>query len=195
MSKKMNKNPLPEIEKKVLKYIRNDLPRIAGKMAVDEFRENFRRQGFRNNGITPWPDVRRRDKSSPWYGFQYKGERRTSVRYIRDRKTGKTRRSKTQRKLNFSNAATRRGILIGPGANLMNSISVRERSPSQVIVGTDLPYAEVHNEGGYIRVFGKAVRKLPKRQFIGESRELMDEIEKKYLKDIDRIVDSAASRY
>ena len=164
-------------------------------MAVDEFRENFRRQGFRNNGITPWPDVRRRDKSSPWYGFQYKGERRTSVRYIRDRKTGKTRRSKTQRKLNFSNAATRRGILIGPGANLMNSISVRERSPSQVIVGTDLPYAEVHNEGGYIRVFGKAVRKLPKRQFIGESRELMDEIEKKYLKDIDRIVDSAASRY
>ncbi len=191
----MNKNPLPEIEKKVFKYIRNDLPRIAGKMAVDEFRENFRRQGFRNNGITPWPDVRRRDKSSPWYGFQYKGERRTSVRYIRDRKTGKTRRSKTQRKLNFSNAATRRGILIGPGANLMNSISVRERSPSQVIVGTDLPYAEVHNEGGYIRVFGKAVRKLPKRQFIGESRELMDEIEKKYLKDIDRIVDSAASRY
>ncbi len=191
----MNKSPLPEIEKKVLKYIRNDLPRIAGKMAVDEFRENFRRQGFRNNGITPWPDVRRRDKSSPWYGFQYKGERRTSVRYIRDRKTGKTRRSKTQRKLNFSNAATRRGILIGPGANLMNSISVRERSPSQVIVGTDLPYAEVHNEGGYIRVFGKAVRKLPKRQFIGESRELMDEIEKKYLKDIDRIVDSAASRY
>lgn len=191
----MNKNPLPEIEKKVLKYIRNDLPRIAGKMAVDEFRENFRRQGFRNNGITPWPDVRRRDKSSPWYGFQYKGERRTSVRYIRDRKTGKTRRSKTQRKLNFSNAATRRGILIGPGANLMNSISVRERSPSQVIVGTDLPYAEVHNEGGYIRVFGKAVRKLPKRQFIGESRELMDEIEKKYLKDIDRIVDNAASRY
>ena len=191
----MNKNPLPEIEKKVLKYIRNDLPRIAGKMAVDEFRENFRRQGFRNNGITPWPDVRRRDKSSPWYGFQYKGERRTSVRYIRDRKTGKTRRSKTQRKLNFSNAATRRGILIGPGANLMNSISVRKRSPSQVIVGTDLPYAEVHNEGGYIRVFGKAVRKLPKRQFIGESRELMDEIEKKYLKDIDRIVDSAASRY
>lgn len=191
----MNKNPLPEIEKKVLKYIRNDLPRIAGKMAVDEFRENFRRQGFRNNGITPWPDVRRRDKISPWYGFQYKGERRTSVRYIRDRKTGKTRRSKTQRKLNFSNAATRRGILIGPGANLMNSISVRERSPSQVIVGTDLPYAEVHNEGGYIRVFGKAVRKLPKRQFIGESRELMDEIEKKYLKDIDRIVDSAASRY
>ncbi len=191
----MNTNPLPEIEKKVLKYIRNDLPRIAGKMAVDEFRENFRRQGFRNNGITPWPDVRRRDKSSPWYGFQYKGERRTSVRYIRDRKTGKTRRSKTQRKLNFSNAATRRGILIGPGANLMNSISVRERSPSQVIVGTDLPYAEVHNEGGYIRVFGKAVRKLPKRQFIGESRELMDEIEKKYLKDIDRIVDSAASRY
>jgi phage gpG-like protein len=191
----MNKNPFPEIEKKVLKYIKNDLPRIAGKMAVDEFRENFRRQGFRNNGITPWPDVKRRDKSSPWYGFQYKGEHRTSVRYIRDRKTGKTRRSKTQRKLNFSNAATQRGILIGPGANLMNSITEKERSKDRVVIGSDLPYAAVHNEGGYIKIFGKTIRKLPKRQFLGESRELMDELQKKYLADIDRITDEVARKY
>lgn len=93
----MTKNLLKEIEKKVIRYVEKDLPRIAGKMAVDEFRENFHRQGFRNNGITRWPDVKRRDKNSPWYGFQYKGEKRTSVRFVRDRKTGKTRRSKTQK--------------------------------------------------------------------------------------------------
>ena len=49
----MSKNMLREIEKKITRYVQKDLPRQAGKMAVDEFRENFRRQGFRNNGITP----------------------------------------------------------------------------------------------------------------------------------------------
>lgn len=191
----MSKNMLREIEKKILRYIQKDLPRQAGKMAVDEFRENFRRQGFRNNGITPWPEVERRKKGSKWYGFQYKGEKRTSVRYVRSRKTGKTRRSKTQKKLNFSNAATRRGILIGPGANLMNSITVFEASEKQVRVGSDLPYAEVHNEGGYIKIFGKAVKKLPRRQFIGESYELMTELEDMYLENVDRITDEVSDKY
>lgn len=191
----MTKNLLKEIEKKVIRYVEKDLPRIAGKMAVDEFRENFHRQGFRNNGITRWPDVKRRDKNSPWYGFQYKGEKRTSVRFVRDRETGKTRRSKTQKKLNYSNAATKRGILIGPGANLMNSITEKERSKDKIVIGSDLPYAAVHNEGGTIKVFGKAVQKLPKRQFIGESRELMDELQKKYLADIDRITDEVADSF
>ena len=58
-----------------------------------------------------------------------------------------------------------------------------------MVIASDLPYAEVHNEGGYIRVFGKAKKKLPKRQFIGESAELMEELEERYLADIDKIVD------
>ena len=191
----MSKNMLREIEKKITRYVQKDLPRQAGKMAVDEFRENFHRQGFRNNGITPWQEVERRKKGSPWYGFQYKGEKRTSVRYVRSKKTGKTRRSKTQKKLNFSNAATQRGILIGPGANLMNSITVFEANEKQVRVGSDLPYAEVHNEGGYIKVFGKAVKKLPRRQFIGESQELMLALQDKLLENVDRITDEVSDKY
>lgn len=70
----VTKNILKDVEKGVRRYVEKDIPRIAGKMAVDEFRENFHRQGFRNNGITPWRDVKRRDSQSPWYGFQYKGE-------------------------------------------------------------------------------------------------------------------------
>lgn len=184
------KNPILQINKRVERFLKNDLPRIAGKMAVDEFRENFHREGFRNNGITPWAEVKRRKKDSPWYGFQYKGERRTSVAIRKDRKTGKYVRSKKQRKLNFSQAATERRILIGPGSNLMNSIKVLEKSFPKVVIGTDLPYAEVHNEGGYIRIFGKKKVKVPRRQFIGESRELMDELEQQLLENVDRIVDS-----
>lgn len=188
------KNILLEIEKEIKRYVRKDLPRLIGKTSVDEFRGNFRRRAFRNNGLHRWPDVKRRDPSSPWYGFQYKGERRTSVRIVRDRKTGKTRRSKSQKKLNFSRAATQRGILLGPGSNLMRSIAVREASARRIVIGTDLPYAEVHNEGGYIRVFGKAKAKVPQRRFIGESRELMQVIEKKFLREIDRITDEVTAR-
>lgn len=189
------KNVLQDIERKIKRYAHANLPRMAGKMAVDEFRENFHRQGFRNNGLHRWADAKRRDPSSPWYGFQYKGERRTSVRFVRDRKTGKTRRSQSQSKLNFSSAATKRGILIGPGSNLMRSVTVRQATAQRVAIGTDLPYAEVHNEGGYIRVFGKAKVKVPKRQFIGESRELMQAIEKKFLREVDRITDEVAARF
>ena len=186
----VRKNPISEINKRVKIFIREDLPKIAGKMAEDEFRENFQRQGFRNNGITPWKDVKRRDSKSAWYGFQYKGERRTSIAIRKNKRTGKYARSKKQRKLNFSLAATERRILVGPGSNLMNSIRVREATSSRVVIGSDLPYSEVHNEGGYIRIFGKKKVKLSKRQFIGESRELMNELEQKLLLNIDRIVDS-----
>lgn len=177
------KNILQEIERNIKRYVETNLPRMAGKTAVDEFRGNFYRRAFRNNGLHRWSDVKRRDPSSPWYGFQYKGERR---------KKGK---GKSRKKPNFSTAATQRGILIGPGSNLMRSITVREASPKRVVIGTDLPYAEVHNEGGYIRVFGKAKVKVPQRQFIGESHELMQVIEKKMLREIDRITDEVATQF
>jgi phage gpG-like protein len=56
-----------------------------------------------------------------------------------------------------------------------------------VEIGSDLPYAQVQNDGGYIKVFGKARVKLPKRQFIGESQELMDYLEKILIKRIDNL--------
>ena len=90
MSKKII---IEKITKEVEVFLKNDLPRIVAKEAVDEFRENFTRQGFRNNGIQRWPEVKRRMPNSPWYGFQYKGERRSP----KDRK-----KKGQKRKLNFS---------------------------------------------------------------------------------------------
>ena len=54
-------------------------------------------------------------------------------------------------------------------------------------IGSDLPYAQVHNDGGFIKVFGKAKVKLPKRQFVGESKELMDLLEKILIQKIDNL--------
>ena len=168
---------IEKITEEVEAFLTNDLPRIVAKEAVDEFRENFDRQGFRNNGVQRWPEVKRRMPNSPWYGFHYKGERRSEKER---KKKGK------KRKLNYSLKYTKYDIL-RVTANLYRSVTSFEVSPERVEIGSDLPYAQVQNDGGYIRVFGKARVKLPKRQFIGESQELMDHLEKILIQRIDNL--------
>lgn len=73
-----------------------------------------------------------------------------------------------------------RNILIKSG-NLRRSIRVKSRTFRSVVIGSDLPYAQTHNDGLRVRGF-----KMPKRQFIGNSsvlnrtltRRLNDMIEK-----------------
>jgi phage gpG-like protein len=48
-----------------------------------------------------------------------------------------------------------------------------------VIITSDKPYAQIHNEGGEAKIFGKKVYRMPKRQFIGPSYELDEKILKK----------------
>lgn len=168
---------IEKITKEVEVFLKNDLPRIVAKEAVDEFRENFDREGFRNNGVQRWPEVKRRIPNSPWYGFQYKGERRSP----KDRK-----KKGRKRKLNYSAKYTKYPIL-RVTSNLYRSVRSFEESPQRVEIGSDLPYAQVHNDGGFIKVFGKAKVKLPKRQFVGESKELMDLLEKILIQKIDNL--------
>ncbi|MDR1372607.1 MAG: hypothetical protein LBJ17_05720 [Dysgonamonadaceae bacterium] len=116
----------------------------------------------------------------------------------------------------------------GKSGNLRDSIRKTEESTKRVVVGTDKPYAEIHNEGGFIVVtarmkkwwwwqysklagsvrttkkgkISKSARnvgagkkaefckrmalmkvgsriKIPKRQFIGESKTLMNELDRR----------------
>ena len=71
-----------------------------------------------------------------------------------------------------------RAILVKTG-NLRRSIRVISRSINEVVIGSDLPYAQVHNEGGRTRR-----GRMPKRQFIGESAVL----NRKILARLDRII-------
>ncbi|MCL2502659.1 MAG: virion morphogenesis protein [Bacteroidales bacterium] len=161
--------------------VQRDLPIVMGKTAVDHFRENFKLGGFVNNGLQPWQDVKRRDPASPWHGFDYKGEKRTSYKFTRDRSTGKTKRDKDQKRLNFSMAATQRTPLNSQRKELYNSIRYAPL-PDGVAIISDKPYSLVHNEGGIIKVFGKHPARLPKRQFIGESKELTEKIRQEIIK-------------
>lgn len=49
-----------EKERKALeKFLRREMPVIAGRMAQDHFQNNFRLGGFVNGGMHPWPKAKR----------------------------------------------------------------------------------------------------------------------------------------
>lgn len=181
-----------ELRKKIDKVSRvldRNVPIAIGKTAVDHFRQNFRLGGFRNGGVKKWDDVKRRDKGSPWFGFEYKGEKRTFLKLTRDRKTGKTSRAKKQDKLNFSPTATIREPLSSKRMELFNSIRYIPGQGTVEIV-SDKPYARVQNEGGTIKVFGKHPVKLPARPFMGESEELTGEVTREIDKQVTKILEA-----
>jgi phage gpG-like protein len=58
----------------------------------------------------------------------------------------------------------RRGILVKSG-ELIRSIEI-ERAGSDIIIGTDKIYAQIHNEGLYGKAFGKYPFKMSQRQYM-----------------------------
>jgi len=117
-------------------------PLLANEM-VNDFTQNFTRQGFRNVNTKKWK--------------QRKG-----------------------------NTDPGRGILIGKGSGnkLFRSIKAIKVNSNRVLVGSTVNYAGVHNYGlrsGRGRGF-----QMPKRQFIGYSKTLRDNLIKLILKRIDK---------
>jgi phage gpG-like protein len=106
-SVRISKN-LPQIA--ALRQILNNAPRAVGQIAVNHYKDNFRKQGFDDNGVQPWKP-RKNDKD------------------------------------------TGRGILIGKqSGKLRDSIQVVNTSPRKVILGANVPYARVHNQGNVYNI-------------------------------------------
>ncbi len=113
----------------------NDFATIAGVEAVNHFTQNFRKQGFDDDG---------------------------SVKKWQGRKRERARDSG-------------RAILVGAankkqGIPLMQSLIKRRAGKLSVYVMSSVKYANVHNEG--LRSGRGSGFKMPKRQFVGESRKL-----------------------
>jgi len=70
-----------------------------------------------------------------------------------------------------------RAILVKSG-RLRRSINFRKKGKWSVVIGTDVPYAQRHNEG---------LNKMPKRQFIGYSGKLNRQIISEFSNKIKRI--------
>lgn len=71
-----------------------------------------------------------------------------------------------------------RAILVKTG-DLRRSIRVLNKSYRSITLGSDLPYAQIHNDGLYGNAYGKYRFKMPKRQFIGHSKKLIDQLRMK----------------
>ena len=68
--------------------MRRRMPVIAGRMAKDHFQDNFRREGFVNGGLHPWPKAKRlssgRTDAAGNYGTLLSGRNHlfSSVKYV-----------------------------------------------------------------------------------------------------------------
>jgi phage gpG-like protein len=90
------------------KKFKDAYPRYVGNMAVNFYKDSFKRQGYIDTGFKKW-DKRKNDAKG-------KG----------------------------------RAILVKTG-RLRRSIRIIRTGLGYVVVGTDVPYAQIHNEGGVIR--------------------------------------------
>lgn len=147
----------------IQEFAENIFPYLAGDIAVNHFRENFDKEGFVNNGLQKWKEVERRKKESSWYGF------------------------KPGNKKNFSQTRASDPILKDTN-ELRDATDYDVRSNGEVAIVNDKSYAEVHNDGGTAYIFGKKPFTMPKRQFIGHSKELDRKLEDMITDELERII-------
>jgi len=177
--KKIFHNHLEE----VVKFQKEKLPKIIGVEAVNHYTQSFVNEGFEDKNIKKWHDVKRRNPESEWYGFSYGSNSANS---------NKPKRKKEEINkgiTNFSPEATKNKILTGSTSELKNSIHYVIKS-DRVTVGTDKPYAAVHQFGMPAKVFGKAEFIMKPRPFIGKSDILNDSIREKIENELKRILKS-----
>lgn len=153
----------PERIEKIKQFTQgNDIKDIIGTEAVNHYKESFQNEGFTDETLNPWKDVKRRDPKSPWYG--HSGQ------------TGK-----------FSAARTTAKVLTGETRELQNSITY-ERIPGGARIKSDKPYAAVHQFGGLAKIYGKKSFNMTPRPFIGKSAVMVRKINDKIKKEFARLL-------
>ena len=136
---------------KAMAQLKVRLPKQLGNDAVNHFRNSFRQGGFEDQTVDMWELPKRKQFTLS--------------------KSGKTKRFTNK---GFSRSDRTRATLVQTGA-LRSSVRVLRTSPGEVVIGSDLKYAQIHNDGGKL----KSGATMPKRQFVGDSRKLTANMKKK----------------
>lgn len=145
---------------KAMAALKVRLPKQLGNDAVNHFRNSFRQGGFEDQTLQPWELPERKQ-------FTMKGKRKVYTYDVGKYWGGK--------RFNIYTRADRtRATLVQTGA-LRTSVRVLRTSPGEVVIGSDLKYAQIHNDGGKL----KSGATMPKRQFVGDSRKLTANMKKK----------------
>lgn len=145
-------------------FHKNKVPEIIGTEAVNHYQQSFEKEGKIDSNAEKWPDVKRRDPNSEWYGFSY-----------------------IDKKKQFSPTRARDKVLTGSSGNLKRSITYIVKS-DRVTIKSDSPYASVHNFGGSAKVFGKKAFTMKPRPFIYRSTQLEKAIKDKIINEIKKLL-------
>jgi phage gpG-like protein len=145
----------------IKEFVRSDdIKDIIGTEAVNHFKESFQNEGFTDETLNPWADVKRRDPNSEWYG--HSGQ------------TGKRSKARTSAK-----------ILTGETRELQNAISYKPID-NGVRITNDKPYAAVHQFGKMAKIYGKKEFQMTARPFMGKSvvlvRKINDKIKREFIR-------------
>lgn len=140
------------------KYFDEELPIIVGVEAVNFFKESFQNEGFTDETLEPWEEVKRRiDPKRPNHA--------EASRKILTGETGDLGRS-----IEYTQEPGQVTIIADTTG-----------------VGSDKDYAAAHNEGTTTAGRNRNVT-IPKRQFIGPSKTLDKKIKEESEKDMDKIL-------
>lgn len=191
--------------------MKRKMPVLAGRMAKDHYQDNFRQEGFVNNGLRPWKKAKRlssggKDAASK-YGtlLSSRDHLFSSVKYVpgdyrvkvsddliyapvhnwggtvTPTVTPQMRRFAWAKYYEASGKAQKAAKGKGKGKKKGSAGKGKEQVESQ----------EASRWKGLALTKKKKLRiRMPKRQFIGESRELSDKIAEKTEKEIRNILNS-----
>lgn len=151
--------------KELQEFMDKDLLEIIEVEGLNHFEESFDNEGFTDASLEKWKPRKTTDK------------RGRDITKYRTNKRGKKGTLNSYGRKNEG-----RAILTGHntgGNKLRNSLKAKKVSEG-VEFSTDKEYAQAHNEGE---------GNMPKRQFIGESKQLDKKIIKKVDKTLDKIFD------
>lgn len=153
---------LQNLLNKAMQVIPDKLPTIIEVEGLNAIKQNFRTQGYNDGSKRAWQKRKTTDKD---------GKDLTRYRTNRKGSAGSFTR--------FGQRNQGRAILVGHdtgGDKLSNSFRAR-RSRQRVVFYTYKKYGQRHNEG---------LDGMPKRQFMGKSVTLENNIKKKLTKELDK---------
>ena len=101
----------------IKKFQEEQLPKIIGVEAVNHYTESFANEGFEDKEVKKWPDVKRRNPESEWYGFSY---RSNSAKPDVETQHAPSKNAASKKKgfTNFSPEATKNKVLTGSTSEL-----------------------------------------------------------------------------
>lgn len=168
--------------------IRKKMPVLAGGIAKNHIKENFRKGGFRNNGLQKWPVTKRQLKGSPYGPLLSKRDHlMNNIRYVPG-----------DGEVTIINDTPYAGLHnYGGEINTHPTVTPKMRKFAwakyhEITKGKNKNVPDEAQMWKRLALTKKAKlnikAKIPQRQFMGDSKELQEEIRKKLESEIEKLL-------